>query len=221
VAQATFDGAKTARDVAASALTIAQYNRQVAELVAPEDGVIEQRLAEVSELVGPGQSVYTLRAAKSGLVLRVALTDRDLLQTHVGTAAKVRLGALPGETFTGKVSELANAASPRSGTFEAEIRFDARDPRLLPGLVATAELTRTAPSLTWVPVEALVDQSGHAASVFALSEQVPPRVEKRPVEIAYLDGSRAGVSHGLQGVTQVVTDGVANCAQGGPVQFAR
>jgi RND family efflux transporter MFP subunit len=228
VPQATYDDARTALDVAQSSVAIASYNHRVAAIVAPEDGVIEQRLAEVNELVGPGQPIYTLRSARKGMVLRVGLTDRDLPQVHLGTMAHVHFGSIPTTTFSGTVTEIAIAASPRSGTFEVEIKLEPSDARLLPGLIGNAELDRSAPQLSWVPVEALFEQNGRAASVFALASEstsdsrpgTRPIVAKRPVQVAYLEGSRAGISDGLQGVTRVVTDGVASCEAGAAVQLA-
>ena len=120
------------------------------------------------------------------------------------------------------MTELASSANPRTGTFEAELKLDGADSRLLPGMIGNAELTRAAPQLTWVPIEALVEQQGLSASVYAFDPSGDkPKVAKRPVQIAYLDGARVGVSRGLQGVTQVVTDGAASCDTGTAVQLAQ
>jgi multidrug efflux system membrane fusion protein len=223
VAQASYDEAKTALDVARGSVAIARYNETGTALVAPEDGVIERRLAEVGEIVGPGQAVYTLREARRGLVLRVGLTDKDVQQVHVGTAGRVRFSALAKQPFAGTVTEIASSASPLTGTFEAEVRIDAPDPRLLPGLVGSAELDRTSAPVTWLPIEALADPNGLAASVYTLVEPAngaPPRVERRAVEIAYLEEARVAIVSSLVGATRVVTDGLASCEPGATVRLA-
>ncbi len=217
--QAAYDGAKTALEVAEGAVTIARYNEGVATLVAPDDGVIERRLAEASEVVGPGQPVYTLRAARQGLVVRVGLTDADVQQVHVGSTGEVRFGALPAETFRGAVSEIASSASPLTGTFEVELKLESSDARLLPGLVGSATLGREAPRVSWVPVDALVDPSGSSATVYALVGGGPAHVERRPVEVLYLEGGRAALRADLPPATRVVTSGQSACEPGGSVRI--
>jgi multidrug efflux system membrane fusion protein len=218
VPQATYDAAKTALDVASSAAAIARYNEDAAVIVAPDDGVVERRLAEVSEVMAPGQPVFAFRGARRGVVLHVGLTDRDLQSVHAGTRATAKFGALPGESFAGSVTTLASSSTAATGTFEAEIKLDTADPRLLPGLVASVALDRASANVAWIPIEAVVDPVDHQGSVFVLDPG--SHVERRAVRIAYLDGARAGISDGLSGSERVVTDGANSCASGGAVRLS-
>jgi len=66
---------------------------------------------------------------------------------------------------------------------------------------------RGAPT-TLVPIEAILEADGTAATVYVLSAD-GTRAQRRRVTIAFLDGNRVAVAHGLQGAVSVVTDGAA------------
>ena len=57
-----------------------------------------------------------------------------------------------------------------------------------------------------LPIEAIVEGNGKSAFVFALQPD-GVSVKKLPVQIAYLDGNKALVASGLDGVAEVVTAG--------------
>ena len=53
-----------------------------------------------------------------------------------GDRARITLDAFPGPQFAGRVTEIASAADPATGTFEMEILVDAGDAHFVQGLVA-------------------------------------------------------------------------------------
>ncbi len=139
---ADVENAHTALEVARAPLDAAQYNAGVAQIVAPEDGTVVRRQVEVNELVAGGQPIYALRSARRGFVVRVGLADREAVEVQLGAPAKITFDAYPGRTFDGQLTEMATAASPRTGTYEAEIKLDVGDTELLSGLVAHVELAQ-------------------------------------------------------------------------------
>ncbi len=211
VAQIDADDAHTASDIAHATLAAALYNQGATVLVAPEDGRVDKRLVEVGEQVAPGTPVYAMSGGTAGLVLRVGVVDRDLVDLSLGDPAKITLDALPSEELDGNVSEIARVPSPTSGTYEIELRLTKANPRLASGMTAKAVIARRpAPALPVVPLSALIDANGASAAVYTL---VPLgsgfTVQKTAIEIARLDGDRVAVRSGLTGSEQILSEGAA------------
>ena len=147
--------AETGAAVARAALRGATAHRDLAVLVAPSAGVIEKRMVEPGEAVGPGQPLFRLRGA-GGWVVRVGVTDRDVLALERGMKAGVVLDARPGEVLEAEVSEIAEQATPRIGTFEVELRLKSEPRGARAGLPAKVELAVVLGNAATVPASALL-----------------------------------------------------------------
>ena len=205
---AQMQDAVTALEVARADLETARFNRQYATIVAPAAGTILRRHAEPGELVTPGATVVTFASAAGGRVLRIGLTDRDLMRVRLGAHAMVRFDALPGRTFAGTVREIAAAATPGTGTYAVEIALPSAA-SLATGLVGRGEIETTIGERTAVvPIEAIVEADGDSASVFVI-DSTPPRARRVPVTIVYLREPNVGVRGPLDSTAIVATEGAA------------
>src|SRR5690606_10063170 len=101
---------RTQAAVAQAALESARFNRSHAVIEAPQDGVVQRRLAEQRELVAAGEPVLVIGAREAGYVVRAGLSDREIVQVQLGDPAQIRLDALPGTLLHGRLSEVASAA---------------------------------------------------------------------------------------------------------------
>lgn len=210
------DDARTALAVAEAALTAAEFNLRHATLAAPDDGWVDHRLAEPGEVVAPGRPIVQLSGQGRGFVVRAALPDRDALGLAVGAPATVTLDARPGEPLPGRVAERARSAGRGTGTYQVEIRLDpAASSGLLSGLTAKVEIARRVEAAGAVPLEAVVDGDGEAGAVFAVEAGKARRV---PVRIAFLQGDRAVLAGGIEGLSRVVTEGAPRLADGRAVR---
>lgn len=216
VSQAALDEARDAHEQAQAALEVARFNQAFATIRAPADGRVLTRMAEMSEFVGAGVPVFRLGATGSGWIVRVAVPDRDVVRLSVGDSAEVRLAALGGEPVAGRVSEISDAADPRSGTFEVEVTVRAADGRLRSGMVATvAVVPSEAEELVFLPTQALVDTDGREAAVFVMEGD---RVRRHPVRVVRIGPESVGVrAPDLDGAT-IVTDGAAYLRDGARVE---
>jgi multidrug efflux pump subunit AcrA (membrane-fusion protein) len=150
-----------------------------------------------------------------GFVVRAALSERDVLDVHPGTAATVALDADPSRPLSGHVTEIGRTAARGTGTYEIEVALDATRARPLPsGLTAKLELARIVPAQGAVPLAAVVDGDGETGAVFVVAQGVARRV---PVRIALLEGDRAVLAGGVEGIDRVVTDGAPRLADGSRV----
>ena len=214
-----FQDAETGAKMAQADLTTARFNRRYAEIVAPAAGVILERRAEPGELVAPGATVLTLGSRTRGSVVRAGLADRDVVRVVPGDSAVVRFDALPGKALAGRVTEIAAAAEPGTGTYAVEIALPAAGAdRLASGMVAQVEIRpATGRRTTLVPIEAVLEADGQTGTVYVLSAD-RTRAERRSVTIAFLTGGRAAIAKGLDAAAVVITDGAAYLRDGAKVR---
>jgi RND family efflux transporter MFP subunit len=211
------EDAATALHVAEQNLAIARFNRDHAVIVSAGTGRVARRLVEPNAIVGPGTPVLQVNMASSGYVVRAGLIDRDFVRVSTRSDATVTLDAYPGRTFPARVTELAEEPSPLSGVYDVELRLEKPPPRLVSGLVAKVDIAPAAnETMAVVPVSALVDGDGAAASVFTLTAE--GTAHKVPVLTAFLNGESAAVKSGLDGVDRVVTDGASWLTEGARVR---
>jgi len=212
--------AETAAAQATASVDAAAFNAQRAVVVAPDDGRIEKRSVDPGEMVMPGTPVFHVSGRSRGAVVRVGLTDRDVLRVTNGDAARIVLDLFPDAPLSGKVSQIAAAASPGTGTFDVEVTIDqplparaaGADPvSILSGMTAKIEIAHVERDLATVPIAALTEGRGDAASVFVLDGQVARRV---PVKVAFLSKSHAALVTRLEGHDRVVEAGASDLDDG-------
>jgi HlyD family secretion protein len=119
-------------------------------LVAPFDGVITVRQAELGEIMVPGTPVVTL-ADLDHVWLRAYINETDIGKIRLGQAAVVTTDTYPGKRYQGRVSFISSAAefTPKSVETHAErvtlvyrTKIDIENPthELVPGMPADATL---------------------------------------------------------------------------------
>jgi RND family efflux transporter MFP subunit len=216
IAIAQAEDAETSAEVAEAALQAAEFNLRHAVLTAPDDGWVDRRMAEPGEIVAPGKAVLRVSGRGRGFVVRASLPERDVLVLSPGDAAQVRLDARPDDPIPGQVTEIARSAARGTGTYQVEIRLDGpRSRGLLSGLGAKVEIARTVTAAGSVPLAAVQDGDGAGGAVFTVDGA---RARRVPVRIAFLDGERAVLAGGAEGVERVVIEGAARLADGAPVR---
>jgi RND family efflux transporter MFP subunit len=168
-------------------------------------------------LITPGATVVVLGSRARGTVLRAGVADRDVVRLRRGDRAVVRFDAVPDREFSGRVTEIAAAAEPGTGTYAVEVSLpDARG--LASGLVGLARIQPSAARpATLVPIEALLEADAQQGTVYALSAD-GARAERRRVTVLFIVGDRVALAGGLDGVAAVVTDGAAYLNDGAAVR---
>jgi RND family efflux transporter MFP subunit len=217
--RAAAEDASTAEAVAAAGLAAAEFNLRHATLTAPDDGWVDRRLAEPGEVVAPGRPVLHVSGRGRGFVVRAAVPGTDALGLAPGAPAAVILDADPGRLLPARVTEVARSAGRGTGTFTVEARLQpgAAGAPLLSGLTAKLVIPREVPAAGAVPLNAVVDGDGEAGAVFTVEDG---RAHRVPVRIAFLQGERAVLAAGVEGVERVVAEGAARLTDGARVAVA-
>ncbi len=216
---AQMQDAETAAELARADLEAAAFNRRYAVIIAPASGSILRRSAEPGETVPPGTTVLVLGSRARGSIVEVGLADRDAVLVREGDPAVARFDALPDMEFQGRVSQVAAAADPGTGTYTVQITLREAE-ALAAGLVGRVQIapSRGAPTVV-VPIEAILEADGDQATVYALSAD-GARAERRRVTVAFIDRDRVGIARGLEGVTAVLTEGAAYVDAGTVVEVS-
>ncbi|MBV8553307.1 MAG: HlyD family secretion protein [Acidobacteriaceae bacterium] len=123
---------------ARAALVVARTNLGYTRIVAPEDGRVGERKVLPGQFVSPGTQVISL--VQSDIWVEANYKENQVRHMHPGDPATVRVDALPGVVFSGKVDHL----SPASGSSFA----------LLPPDNATGNFTKI---VQRVPVKIVLD----------------------------------------------------------------
>jgi len=151
----------------------ATANLAQARVVAPIAGTVLAVNATVGEQVGAGTVLVSL-ADTSQLELTVNVAEVDIARLQAGQAAHVTIDAFPGQTFQGKVSQIAPLSSSTSGIIDYPVKVRLTGDNLAavrPGMTAVASLAETNNTTAdewFVPTNALQHQ-GDAATVSVLT----------------------------------------------------
>jgi multidrug efflux system membrane fusion protein len=207
--------ATTGTNVAKQNLTIAQFNRNYAQIRSTVDGTVTRKITNAGEYIAPGGSVYLISSSRpNDWVVRVGVSDKDWARLRLGNKASITLDAYPGKMFSGTLSELAQAADPVNKLYEVEVHISPSGAKFAPGLFAKVTLVPAqSRSYVVIPVEAIVEGNGKDGFVYVLADghqgTGPFHVRKTPVQVGFLDGDKVLLTNGLTGVKEVVTAGSA------------
>ena len=115
---------------------------------------------------------YLMRSeADRALYAQVDIFDRDADWVRVGQPARLAIDALPGETFTGSVSNVDPDIGIGARTLKAQVRITETDGRLKPNMFAEVVIeSPTAGVHLAVPREALIRTGSRTAVVLALGD---------------------------------------------------
>jgi len=118
-------------DIAAAKATLRAYEAQLAlaqrdladaNLLAPSDGVVENRLLEPGDMASPQKPALTL-ALDDPLWVRVYVAETDLARIRPGMKAEVSIDGFPGRTYAGWVGFISPTAEFTPKSVEtAEVR---------------------------------------------------------------------------------------------------
>jgi HlyD family secretion protein len=154
----------------AATVSSAEYELSRTRIESPIDGLIVRRNIEQGETVVTGTmnnagTVLLQIADMSIIEAEVEVDETDIPFVQIGQLAKIRIDALPDQTFNGKVTEVGNspivqAAAGQTGqtatNFKVTVTIDGQIPEVRPGFTCTADITTaTRSKAVAVPIQAM------------------------------------------------------------------
>jgi len=214
------DQKREAFELARVALEKAEQNRDLtrkgrltlsgkeAIITAPAAGTVLTRTVNPGDPIvpltsyQPGTEMATV-ADMSDLIFKGTVDEIDVGKMHVGMPARIKVGALPTDVVTGKLSRIAPQAQQKEGAtlFDVEIELDpGQKITLRAGYSANADvIIREKKDVLTIP-ERLVtyEDGGKKASVEVSQSDPKAQPKKVPIKTGISDGLNVEVLDGVK-----------------------
>jgi RND family efflux transporter MFP subunit len=198
VAEARYKRVVAGIDAAKFAVREAQVAVDNTRIVAPFDGTVLKKNADVGEIVAPLAGAASSKAAvvtiadMSSLEVEADVSEANITLVVPEQGCEIRLDAYPDRRYAGYVTKIVPTADRAKATVLVKIKFKDYDDRVLPEM--GAKITFLAPgsdqnevqakSLLTVPAAAVANRNGRQV-VFQVKEE-------RAAEIPVILGDRLG-----------------------------
>lgn len=211
VTRAESDNAEARRRGAAASVAEAEAMMRYVDVVAPFDGVISRKWADLGDLANPGKPLVDLEDP-SALQVDADVPESIAAPVQIGARLAVRLDGAS-NPLEGAVAEIAPSVDPASRTVRIRLDLPAA-PGLIPGRFARVLIPTGENATVAVPASALV-QRGQMEIVFVITNQ---QAHLHLVKSGKRDGAHVEILSGLDAGETVAVEGAAQLADGQPVQ---
>ncbi len=186
--------------VVAAQLAVMRAKLALTRIVAPVDGLVLTRNAEVGQIVGSGGTPL-FELEDSGEVEMIGqVAEQDMANLQVGQAASVYLIGNP-QPFVGHIWLLGAVIDPQSRLGEVRIALTP-NPALRPGAFARSQVTLAKAQRPVLPQTAVMaDNDGSYVYVVGRDGQV----QRRPVSVGSVTPTGVVITQGLSGRERVVS----------------
>jgi len=195
--QATVTALQAAVKQAESETQAAQALHNYTRILAPMDGLITSRKAEVGTTLSPGAPIFQMVDLETVWV--AAWIDAgQIAQLREGQKADIRLRS--GRRFQGRVARITKEADTVTRELEVNVSFDKIPEPLVMGEEAEVTITTGRHKAPAVPLTAILDRQ-EQTGVLVVEQG---RLDLRPVTLGLHDGKRVAVLEGLKEGEMVV-----------------
>jgi RND family efflux transporter MFP subunit len=206
-----YDAADSRHLVAKAAVAEAQAMMAYVEVLAPFDGVVTKKWADVGDLATPSKPLADIEEP-SALQLEADVPEAIASGIQSGSGMAIHADLLPSE-IAATVSEIAPAADPTSRTFRVKLNLPANS-LLKSGQFARLLVPIGESASLWVPTSGVV-QRGQMELVFAVENQ---RARLHLVKTGRSMKGESEILSGLDPGDVVVVEGVEELVDGQPVK---
>lgn len=200
-----------------AALDLVRRDQRQGQLVAPFNGRVVARPAQLYSQLSPGQVVMELEAS-GALQVIVQIPVEQAVGLKPGDRALACDPAAPGSIMPMVLEGLSTRA--QNGLLQsARFRLIANDLDLPSGVNLNVRLASSAPLALSIPTQALrIGADGRQAQVFVY-DPLLGNVVLRDITIGQIEQGTVAIDTGLKAGEQVVTTGVAFLSDGQPVSL--
>ncbi|HZI31689.1 MAG TPA: efflux RND transporter periplasmic adaptor subunit [Candidatus Binatia bacterium] len=214
LSQSEFDSAQSKFRMAVAAETEAKTLLSYTEIVAPFDGVITRKLADMGDLAMPGKPVLQMENPNT-LRLEADVPEALIDDVKLGDQFAVRIATITNE-IQGTVAEMSPAADPNSRTFLVKLDLPTT-PGLRSGQFGRVAVPVGKVSAIRVPTSAVI-QRGQMELVFVATNG---DAQLRLVKTGRRVDDEMEVVSGLNSGEAVVTQGASELTDGQPVTIQK
>lgn len=205
------DAAVARQRVGAARVDALETRLSFTRITAPVAGVVTAREVEVGDLASPRAPLLEL-ASGHGLLLRVPVSELEVVRLKTGDTAEVSVDALPDLHLRGTIQRIFPAADGVSRQVTVELLVAETPPDIRYGFLARAHLVlERIPEALLVPETALQRGTEGQSYVWVVEDGA---ARMRDVEVGHRFQGRAVVADGLDEGELVVLEGVARLRDG-------
>jgi len=172
-------------------------------VLAPEDGIIVERLVNVGEMVDPSKPLFTIGDFHS-VWLKADVFEKDISKVHIGQPIELLVDSFPDHIFHGKLDYVANQVDSDTRTLAVRAEVTNAQDLLKPKMFARMKILVGQHTVLSIPKGAVQD-SGTGKVVYIPSG--PETYEERKIVLGAESGDYVEVLEGLKPGDRVVTDG--------------
>lgn len=204
--EADLAAAQARVQVADASVRQAQTMLAYAKIAAPFAGSIATRSIDVGHFIPAGSAksaepLLTLVNTKTVRV-KVDVPEGEATFTRPDASATIRVQALPGGRFTGKVSRVSASLNEATRTLRAEIDVPNPEGRLIPGMYVTVSLTvAERPDVIVLPTSAIGGKSDPKPFCFVVESG---KLTKRELTLGLEAAGQVEITSDLDPEMQVV-----------------
>jgi RND family efflux transporter MFP subunit len=214
--------ARRGQVAAAQAQTVsARISLGDTNLIAPMPGVIVEKNVAPGSLVAAGTNAFTLDDTRV-VKVNFGVPDSMLANLKLGSPVPVRLDALQGRTFTGRITEIAASANRDSRVFNIEVTLPNRDQSLKVGMIASIRIDQTHPqNVPVVPLTALMtaESGSNNYSVFTIEERGGKQfAQLKSVRVGQTFGQSVVIDEGLTPGERIIVNRTNQLSDGSPIR---
>jgi RND family efflux transporter MFP subunit len=196
--QATVTALQAAVKQAESETHAAAALQNYTRILAPMDGLITSRKAEVGTTLSPGTPIFQMVALDTVWVA-AWIDASQIAQLKEGQAAAIRLRS--GRQYQGQVARITTEADTVTRELEVDVQFAKLPDPLVIGEEAEVDIDIGTVKAPAVPLTAITERDGK--TVVLVVDQ--GRLVFRPIKAGLNDGKRVAVLEGLKAGDQVVS----------------
>ena len=188
-------------------------------IVAPINGVVVSRQADVGYMAAPGTPLLTIESG-GDYRLEAAIQESQINKIHLGNQVRVQIDALGPQELAGTVVEIVPASDPASRTYLVKIGIavpGGNQQIIRSGLYGKARFVTGQTQAITIPRTAVVER-GQLTSVYVVDQSGIARM--RLVKTGKTYGDRVEVLSGLAEGEQIVIDGGTAVNDGSRVREA-
>ena len=167
-----------------------------ARILAPMDGLITVRKAEVGDTIAPGTPIFQM--VDYQIWAASWIDETRLAQLRQGQKAAIRLRS--GRVFQGEVVRINQEADTVTREFEIDVRFDSLPDPLIIGEETEVDIDTGRQEAIVVPLSAVIERNGSKGTLVVSKGAA----SFRPVSLGLQDAQRVAVLDGLKDGEMVV-----------------
>ncbi|MCF8242984.1 MAG: efflux RND transporter periplasmic adaptor subunit [Melioribacteraceae bacterium] len=208
---------KTALDVAESDYRIAKFNQEHAVIKAPSYGRILHKFMEENEIINAGAPLLRFGNADSGWEINASVSDVEIVKLNAGDMAKVNFDAVPNTDFNAVVTEVGQAADPRTGTYKVTLKLKNPAKNLASGFICKVKIfPQSKNEFIFIPIEALVDAEMKSGYVFIPEGK---RAKKIKIATGSIIGDKVTVTGGMEEGDMIISSGAEYLHDGSKIKI--